>query len=76
MTLTIYGDPISGNCLKVKYTADLIGHPYTWVPVDLSKGQTRTPDFLGKFPMGQIPAVEFDDGRRLASPTGLAWRGI
>ena len=69
--MKIYGDLGSGNCLKVKYTADLIGLPYTWVPIDVTKGQTRTPEFLGKFPMGQIPAVELDDGRRLAQSNGI-----
>src|SRR5262245_66063245 len=69
--MKIYGDLGSGNCLKVKYTADLIGLPYTWVPIDVTKGQTRTPEFLAKFPMGQIPAVELDDGRRLAQSNGI-----
>jgi len=69
--MKIYGDLGSGNCLKVKYTADLIGRTYTWVPVDVTKGETRTAEFLGKFPMGQIPAVEFEDGRRLAQSNGI-----
>lgn len=69
--MKIYGDLGSGNCLKVKYTADLIGLPYTWVPIDIRAGQTRTPEFLAKFPMGQIPGVEFDDGRRLAQSNGI-----
>ena len=33
--MRIYGDLGSGNCLKVKYTADHLGLPYTWVPVDM-----------------------------------------
>jgi glutathione S-transferase len=69
--MKIYGDLGSGNCLKVKYTADLIGRAYTWVPIDVTKGQTRSAEFLAKFPMGQIPAVEFDDGRRLAQSNGI-----
>jgi len=31
MALTIYGDSISGNCLKVKWTADLLGRAYDWI---------------------------------------------
>ena len=30
--MKIYGDLGSGNCLKVKYTADHLRLPYTWVP--------------------------------------------
>src|SRR5262245_2459369 len=69
--MKIYGDLGSGNCLKVKYTADLLQRPYSWEPIDVRKGETRSAEFLGKFPMGQIPAVEFEDGRRLAQSNGI-----
>lgn len=69
--MRIYGDLGSGNCLKVRYTADHLGLPYTWVPVDIIKGETRTPEYLARFPLGRIPAVEFDDGRRLAESNAI-----
>jgi glutathione S-transferase len=69
--MKIYGDLGSGNCLKVKYTADHLGLPYAWVPVDIMKGETKTPQFLARFPMGRIPAVELDDGRRLAESNAI-----
>ncbi|MFN3744163.1 MAG: glutathione S-transferase family protein [Hyphomicrobiaceae bacterium] len=69
--MKIYGDVISGNCLKVKWTAGALGIPFTWVPVDIMKGETRTPAYLEKFPQGQVPAVEFDDGRRLAQSNAI-----
>ena len=69
--MKIYGDAISGNCLKVKWTADGVGRPYTWVPIDIMKGETRTPAYLAKFPQGQVPAVEFDDGRTLAQSNAI-----
>jgi glutathione S-transferase len=69
--MKIYGDAISGNCQKVKWTADLLGLPYTWVPTDVVKGETRTPEYLAKFPQGQVPAVEFDDGRTLAQSNAI-----
>ena len=55
--MKIYGDFGSGNCLKVKYTADKLGLAYDWVPIDTMKGETRTPDFLARFPMARIPGV-------------------
>jgi glutathione S-transferase len=69
--MKIYGDFGSGNCLKVKYTADHLRLPYTWVPIDIMKAETKTPEFLGRFPMGRIPAVEFGDGRRLAESNAI-----
>jgi glutathione S-transferase len=69
--MKIFGDLGSGNCLKVRYTVDHLGLPYTWVHVDITKGETRTPEFLGLFPLGRIPAVELDDGRRLAESNAI-----
>lgn len=69
--MKIFGDLLSGNCLKVKYTADHLGLSYTWVPVDIMKGESRTPAFLAMSAMGQVPAVLFDDGRALAQSNGI-----
>jgi glutathione S-transferase len=69
--MKIFGDFGSGNCLKVKYTADYLRLPYTWVPVDIMKGETRTGEFLAKFPMGRIPAVELEDNRCLAESNAI-----
>jgi glutathione S-transferase len=69
--MKIFGDLGSGNCLKVKYTVDYLRLPYTWLNLDILKGETHTPQFLAKFPMGRIPAVEFDDGRRLAESNAI-----
>jgi glutathione S-transferase len=70
-TMIIYGDLGSGNCLKVKWTADALGLAYTWRSVDIMKGETHTRDYLAKFPQGQVPAVEFDDGRTLAQSNAI-----
>lgn len=69
--MIIHGDLKSGNCLKVKWTADYLRLPYTWVPVDIMKGETRTPAYLAKFPQGQVPAIAFDDGRTLAQSNAI-----
>jgi glutathione S-transferase len=68
---TLYGDKISGNCLKVKWVADHLGLPYRWIDVDVVKGEAKAPDFLAKFPMGQVPAMEWADGRRLAQSNAM-----
>jgi glutathione S-transferase len=69
--LTIYGDPISGNCLKVKWTAERLAIPYTWRDVDVTTGQTRTPAFLAINPAGQVPTVVLADGRTLAQSNAI-----
>jgi glutathione S-transferase len=69
--MIIYGDPISGNCLKVKYTADKLGLPYEWRNIDVLKDETRTPSFLAMNPMGQVPAVVLADGRALAQSNAI-----
>ena len=55
MTIRIFGDSISGNCLKVKFVCDLLRIPYQWEEVDILKGESRTPAFLAMNPAGQVP---------------------
>jgi glutathione S-transferase len=67
----IYGDSNSGNCLKVKWVSDRLALPYRWVEVDTRSGGSRTAEFLKFNPWGQVPAVEFDDGRTLAQSNAI-----
>jgi glutathione S-transferase len=61
----VYGDYISGNCYKVKLILNLLGLPYQWIPVNILKGETQSPEFLEKNPNGKIPVLELDDGTTL-----------
>ncbi len=69
--MLIYGDVRSGNCQKVRLVADHLGLPYTWVPVDITKGESRSAAFLAKFPQGQVPGIELADGRTLAQSNAI-----
>ena len=69
--MKIYGDSNSGNCLKVKWVCDKLALPYTWIEIDTLKGETRNPQFLKLNSAGQVPAVEFDDGRTLAQSNAI-----
>jgi glutathione S-transferase len=71
MTLLIYGDRVSGNCLKVKWTAEKLGIPYRWIDVDLLKGESHTPAFLAMNPVGKVPTVLLEDGRPLAESNAI-----
>jgi len=76
-SMTVYGDSISGNCLKVKFVADRLGIPYEWVEISVLKAETRTPEFLSLNPAGQVPVVRFADNGTLAQSNAimlhLAW---
>jgi glutathione S-transferase len=39
--------------------------------VDLARGESHTPSFLTKNPMGQVPLLEFDDGSYLAESVAI-----
>jgi glutathione S-transferase len=69
--MKIYGDSNSGNCLKVKWVCDRLALPYSWVEIDTLKGGSRTAEFLRLNAAGQVPTVEFDDGRTLAESNAI-----
>lgn len=69
--MTIFGDSISGNCLKVKFVADRLGIAYEWAETNVREKQTRTPGFLAMNPAGQVPVVKFADGRVLAQSNAI-----
>ena len=71
MSMTIYGDHISGNCLKVKWTAQRLHLPFNWIETSALSGVTRTTDFLAMNPAGQVPLILLEDGRPLAQSNAI-----
>ena len=55
--MKLYGFPISPNTRKVQATAAQIGIPLDFELVDLTKGQTRTPEFLALNPTARTPVL-------------------
>ncbi|NNE42132.1 MAG: glutathione S-transferase family protein [Marinicaulis sp.] len=70
--LKLYGDPISGNCLKTKWTADYLGLNYEWIPLEILTGATRTDEFLKINPFGQVPTAVLPDGSVLTQSNAIA----
>ncbi|MBL4617589.1 MAG: glutathione S-transferase family protein [Robiginitomaculum sp.] len=71
-TFKLYGFSPSGNCNKVRYVADYLGLDYQWIETDSPNGETRTPEFLATInPAGQVPAVVFTDGRKMAQSNAI-----
>ena len=71
--LKVYGDVWSGNCYKVKLVLTQLKLPFEWVPIDIMKSESRTPEFLAKNPSGRVPTVELDDGTCLAESNAILW---
>jgi glutathione S-transferase len=69
--ITIYGDSISGNCLKIKFVCDRLGIAYRWIETSVMKAETRTPEFLAMNPAGQVPVIRLADGRVLAQSNAI-----
>lgn len=69
--ITLYGASSSGNCLKTRWIADLMGVEYDWREMDVFAGDTRTEDFLALNPAGQVPCLVREDGRVLAQSNAI-----
>lgn len=69
--MRLYGDTISGNCLKVAWLCDKLAIPYEWVETSALDGTTRKPQFLALNPAGQVPAAQLDDGRVLGQSAAI-----
>lgn len=69
--IKLYGDSKSGNCLKGKWVADVLGVPCEWIETDIMAGGSRTPAFLAMNPAGQVPLAVLADGRALAQSNAI-----
>jgi len=69
--MTLYGDSISGNCLKTKWTADYLGVEYDWIEVSVVEGGTRADAFMAMNPSGQVPVMRLADSRILPQSNAI-----
>ncbi len=69
--LTLYGDSISGNCQKPRWTADYLDIDHDWVEVDILNGGTQSEEFLALNPVGQVPIARWPDGRVLPQSNAI-----
>ncbi len=61
----------SGNGYKARLLLTQLGIPFQRVEMDITRGATRTPEFLRKNPNGRIPVLELDDGTFLAESDAI-----
>jgi glutathione S-transferase len=69
--LTLYDFEDSGNGYKVRLALAQLDLPYRLVPIDILKGESRTPAFLAKNPNGRIPLLELPDGSTLPESNAI-----
>src|ERR1700740_952409 len=70
---TLYSMQRSGNCYKVLLSLTQLAIDYHMVEIDILKGETRTPEFLGKNPSGHVPLLEAAPGRYLPESGAILW---
>jgi glutathione S-transferase len=63
--ITLYDFRPSGNGYKVRLLLGKLKMDYDYVELDITRGESRTPDFLAINPNGRIPVLQFPDGRVL-----------
>jgi glutathione S-transferase len=71
--LKLYGYLDSGNGYKIRLLLAQLSRPYTYRELDITKGASRTPEFLRKNPNGRTPTLELEDGTCLAESNAILW---
>ncbi|HEU4826296.1 MAG TPA: glutathione S-transferase family protein [Dongiaceae bacterium] len=69
--LTLHEYAPSQNAWKVRALLGLLGIPFRSQPVAIFAGESRTPEFLAKNPVGAIPVLELEDGRTIAESNAI-----
>jgi len=59
---TVFGDIQSGNCYKLALLFSNLDISHNWQEVLVTRGDTRSKEFLAMNPAAQIPVVRLDDG--------------
>ena len=74
MAMQLFGstNTKSFNTLKIRFALAEIGAPYEFQPVDLAKGESRTPDFKRLNPHGKVPVL-LDGDFALPESDAILW---
>lgn len=69
----LYEFPQSGNCYKIRLLFSNLDIPLKSQVVDITKGESRSKEHLARNPVGQVPLLEFPDGRLLPESNAILW---
>ncbi|MDY7006620.1 MAG: glutathione S-transferase family protein [Cyanobacteriota bacterium] len=67
----LYEFSTSGNCYKIRLLLTQLEIPFERIEIDITKGESRTPEFLQKNPNGKIPTVEIEPGKYLSESNAI-----
>src|SRR5262249_39293457 len=71
--LTLYGYLDSGNGYKIRLLLAQLSRPYTYRELDITKGASRSREFLRRTPNGRTPMLELEDSTCLAESNAILW---
>jgi glutathione S-transferase len=69
--MKLYDSNLAPNPKKVRVYLKEKGLAIPIVPLDILKGENRTPEFLQKNPLGGLPVLELDDGTHLTESLAI-----
>ncbi|NJK67338.1 MAG: glutathione S-transferase family protein [Microcoleus sp. CSU_2_2] len=61
----------SGNCYKIRLLLTQLNIPFSRLEIDITKGESRTSEFLLKNPNGRIPVLEVEPGKFLSESNAI-----
>lgn len=61
----------SGNGYKIRLLLIQLGIPFERIELNITKGETRTPEFLNKNHFGKIPLLEIDENKYLSESNAI-----
>jgi glutathione S-transferase len=71
--LKLYDFLESGNGYKVRLLLHQLDISFERIELDITKGATRTPEFMARNPNGRIPTLQLEDGTCLAESNAIQW---
>jgi len=72
--LILHDNTDSGNAYKIRLLLSQLELPFKSIPYDVTKGETRTAEYLTRInENGRIPVVEFEDGRCLPESNAILY---
>jgi glutathione S-transferase len=71
--LKLYDFLESGNGYKVRLLLTQLGVAFERIEVDITRGESRTAEFLALNPNGRIPTLELQNGSCLAESNAIQW---
>ena len=70
---TLYEFASSGNCYKLRLAMAQLNMPFQRIEKDITRGETRTEEFLAINPNGRIPVLVTPDNRVLPESSAALW---